>query len=85
MSERQTATRSEAASYRIRVQGHLAERWSDWFDGLALEHEGDGLTTLSGPVVDQTALHSILARIRDLGLVLILVERLETKGYEHER
>ena len=83
MNNGKTATQSDAACYCIRVQGHLPERWSDWFDGLTLHKEPDGLTTLTGSVVDQTALHSVLARIRDLGLVLLLVERLETEDDGH--
>jgi hypothetical protein len=59
-------------SYEIRLEGHLAADWSDWFEGLAVCQEADGNTTLFG-TVDQAALHGILTRIRDLGLVLISV------------
>lgn len=62
-------------TYRIRVRGHLADRWSDWLGGLAVQRQDDGTTELVGPVVDQAALHGVLARIRDLGLPLLCVNR----------
>ncbi len=61
--------------YRIHVQAYLHEGWLDWFDGLAIEHQPDGSTVLVGPVVDQAALHGLLARVRDLGLTLLSVTR----------
>jgi hypothetical protein len=66
--------------YRIEVQGYLPERWSVWFEGMELEvdHniEGGGkITAMIGAVPDQAALHGLLARIRDLGLVLLRVEK----------
>ena len=57
--------------YEIRLQGHLEPRWATWFDGMTLTTEPDGSTALRGPVVDQSALHGILARLRDLGVPLI--------------
>jgi hypothetical protein len=60
--------------YELRVQGHLDEHWSTWFDGMALVREDDGTTTLHGVVVDQAALHGLLAKVRDLGTTLISVE-----------
>jgi len=65
----------EGGSYEIRLKGHLAPRWADWFDGLTLTRESDGTTLLSGPVVDQAALHGLLGKVRDLGLPLIAVRR----------
>ena len=62
--------------YRIRVGGHLDDRWSDWLAGLAVQRRDDGTTVLVGPVVDQAALHGVIARIRDLGLPLLAVNRL---------
>jgi hypothetical protein len=59
--------------YEIRLQGHLASRWSDWFDGLTLTCESDGTTLLQGLVVDQAALHGLLQKVRDTGLPLISV------------
>ena len=63
----------EAGWYRIRVQGHLAQRWISWFDGLTLVRDADGTTLLQGPVADQAALHGLLNRVRDMGLPLISV------------
>ncbi len=62
-------------SYRIRVKGHLNDRWSDWLGGLAIHLQEDGTTVLVGPVVDQAALHGVIVRIRDLGLPLLSVKR----------
>ena len=57
--------------YEIRVKGHLGSRWAAWFDGLSLTNEGDGTTVLRGPVVDQAALHGVLRKLRDVGLLLV--------------
>ncbi|NLG19986.1 MAG: hypothetical protein GX555_00960 [Actinomycetales bacterium] len=57
----------------IRVQGHLDERWTSWFDGLTVELEADGVTCLRGRVADQAALHGLLGRLRDLGIPLLSV------------
>src|SRR4051794_6295496 len=64
-------------TYRIRVGGHLDDRWSDWLEGLGIQREADGSTVLAGPVVDQAALHGVIARIRDLGLPLLAMTRVE--------
>jgi hypothetical protein len=66
--------------YEIRVEGHLDELWCEWFDGLRLKQERDGSSTLVGPVADQAALHGLLARVRDLGLTLISVNRRWSDG-----
>jgi hypothetical protein len=66
-----------AAHYEIRVKGHMSPSWSAWLNGLELAHTSDGNTTLSGNITDQAELHGLLAKIRDLGLTLITVERLE--------
>jgi hypothetical protein len=58
--------------YQLRVQGHLDQHWSTWF-GLDLSNEDDGTTTLSGVVADQSELHGLLAKVRDLGITLISV------------
>ena len=68
-----SARRPEARWYEIRVQGHLDARWSDRFDGLTLTQESDGTTLLEGRVVDQSALHGLLQRVRDTGLPLVSV------------
>lgn len=60
-------------TYQFRIKGHLNQQWMGWFDGLTIAREADGNTLLSGPVVDQSALHGILKKIRDLGMPLISV------------
>jgi hypothetical protein len=67
----------QTGRYEIRVQGRLAARWADWFDGLSLTHEGDGVTVIRGPVADQAALHGLLKKVRDLGLPLIAVTQVD--------
>ena len=59
--------------YKIRVKGHLDERWSDWFDGLEIANLANGETMLYGNIVDQAALHGVLAKVRDLNLALVAV------------
>ncbi len=63
--------------YRIKVKGHLDSSWSEWFEGLALTNEANGSTTLTGIVSDQAALHGLIAKVRDMGLSLLLVEYVE--------
>ena len=72
-------------TYRIRVSGHLEDRWSDWLGGLAVQRRDDGTTVLVGPVVDQAALHGVLARIRDLGLPLLAVDRVAERHGDTSR
>jgi hypothetical protein len=67
-----------AAEYELRIGGHLDQRWSAWFDGLTVTHEDDGTTTLRGAVRDQSELHGLLAKIRNLGTTLISVTPLGT-------
>jgi hypothetical protein len=62
--------------YEIQIEGHLAERWSDWFEGLSIHKEDNGETVLRGPLKDQAALFSVLTKIRDLNLTLISVFRI---------
>ena len=59
--------------YKIRVKGHLDGRWSDWFDGLEISNLENGEAILSGDIVDQAALHGVLAKVRDLNLALVAV------------
>jgi hypothetical protein len=64
------------AHYRIRIRGHLDPSWSAWFDSLTVTWADDGTTELTGPLADQAALFGLLARLRDLGATLLLVEYL---------
>jgi len=66
--------------YEIRVQGHLDQRWSTWFDGLIITYEGDDVTVLRGPLVDEAALHGILIKVRDLTLPLLALSRVAVHG-----
>jgi hypothetical protein len=71
------ATPAEPAYYELRVQGVLDPGWSAWFEGLRVSSDQAGQTTISGPVADQAALHGLLAKVRDLGLELLSVRRLD--------
>jgi hypothetical protein len=63
--------------YEIRVKGRLAPRWSAWFDGLTIDADAaDGTTAISGPIVDQSALHGLLQKLRDVGLTLVSLTEL---------
>jgi hypothetical protein len=75
MSEKSAA--DEAGRYEIRLKGHLDSRWAAWFDGLSLTNSSDGTTVVHGLVVDQAALHGLLRKVRDVGLPLISVTRVE--------
>jgi hypothetical protein len=63
--------------YQIRIKGHLGHQWTEWFEGLTITLEEDGDTLLTGPVVDQAALHGLLKKVRDLGMPLVSVNRVE--------
>jgi len=73
MSEKSTGSHSGVGRYEIRIKGHLHSRWADWFDGLVLTNNSDGTTVISGPVLDQAALHGLLQKVRDVGLPLVSV------------
>ena len=66
------------AVYEIRVKGHLDGHWSEWFDGLTIANVEDGYALLTGEIVDQSALHGVLIKVRDLGLPLIAVSRIKS-------
>ena len=70
-------TPSQPVVYQIRLKGHLGSQWTDWFEGLTITLEEDGNTLLTGPVVDQAALHGLLKKVRDLGMPLVSVCPLE--------
>lgn len=67
--------------YQIIVQGHLDARWMAWFDGFEISNEADGTAILAGEIIDQAALHGILIKIRDAGLPLVAVQRVN--GNDH--
>ena len=73
MSETHASTEDH---YEIRLKGHLDDRWADWFEGLTITLEDNGDTLLTGPVVDQAALHGLLKKVRDLGIPLLSLNRL---------
>ena len=64
--------------YRIRIKGHLGQQWTDWFDELTITLEENGDTLLTGPVADDAALHGLLKKVRDLGMPLLSVNRVES-------
>jgi hypothetical protein len=77
MSDKQTfdEKHNQHPYYEIRLKGHLDDRWADWFEGLTIALEDNGDTLLTGPVIDQAALHGLLKKVRDLGLLLVSVNR----------
>ena len=77
MSDISTGSHHNPGRYEIRLKGHLDSRWAAWFDGLSLTNETDGTTIICGPVVDQSALHGLLQKVRDLGLPLVSVTQVE--------
>jgi hypothetical protein len=79
MSETDVSTdeHDESRLTEIRIKGHLDKRWADWFDGLTITLEDNGDTRLTGPVVDQAALHGLLKKVRDLGLPLVSVRHVD--------
>ena len=64
---------SQTMVYQIRIKGHLGRQWTDWFGGLTITLEDNGMTLLTGPVIDQAALHGLLRKVRDLGMPLLSV------------
>ena len=79
MSETHASTGDhyEPELYEIRIKGHLDDRWADWFGSMTITLEDNGDTLLTGPVVDQAALHGLLRKVRDLGMPLLSVIRVK--------
>ena len=68
---------NQSTIYQIRLKGHLGRQWADWFGGLTVTLEDNGDTLLTGRVIDQAALHGLLKKVRDLGIPLISINRIE--------
>ena len=66
--------------YQIRIKGHLSPQWTDWFEGMAITPEDNGDTLVTGPVIDQAALHAVLKRVRDVNLPLLSIMEVRSKG-----
>ncbi len=72
-----TEDHHEPGHYEIRIMGHLDDRWADWFEGMTITLESNGETRLTGAVIDQSTLHGLLKKVRDLGMPLVSVNRIE--------
>ena len=68
--------------YQIRIKGHLDRKWADWFAGLSITSLDNGETLLTGPVLDQAALHGLLRTVRDVGLPLVAIMQVEPEPAE---
>ena len=73
-------TENTPTMYEIKLQGYLDTKWSEWFYDMTITHEREGISTLCGPLPDQTVLHSVLERIRDMNLGLISVNQIASDG-----
>lgn len=69
--------------YEIRIEGHLGESWSTWFEGMMICLEENRETVIAGQLPDQSALHGVLMKIRDLGLTLVEVKRVDIDPKNH--
>lgn len=76
--QRSNPEANQQTAYQFKIKGHLGTQWMGWFEGLTVTLEEDGNTLLSGTVVDQSALHGILKKIRNLGMPLLSVHSFET-------
>jgi hypothetical protein len=87
MSNEQTfdEKHNQQPCYEIRLKGHLEARWAEWFEGLTITLEEDGNTVLTGPVIDQAALHGLLKKVRDLGLPLVSVVQVQYCSKEDKK
>jgi hypothetical protein len=80
MSEMSSGADHGPGRYEIRLKGHLGSRWVAWFDGFTITNEDDGTSVIRGEVVDQSALHGLLHKVRDAGLPLVSVARVPADG-----
>jgi hypothetical protein len=76
---------SQPVIYQIRIIGHLDSQWTEWFEGLTIKLEENGDTLLTGPVIDQAALHGLLKKVRDLGLPLVSVVPIQSNETHSSR
>jgi hypothetical protein len=70
-----TSNSNQPLIYQIRIEGHLGQQWTDWFEGLTIVLEENGETLITGPRLDQAALHGLLKKVRELGMPLLSVNR----------
>jgi hypothetical protein len=71
---------NQTVVYEIRIKGHLGRQWTEWFGGVSITLEDSGNTLLTGPIIDQAALHGLLRKVRDLGMPLISVNLVKRCG-----
>ena len=79
-----TQADQEPTIYQIKLQGHLDAQWEEWFGGLTVSTDAENETVLTGPIIDQAALHGLLRKIRDLGMPLLSVRQMESKHSQDE-
>ena len=79
MSEKNNAqdNQEKPMIYKFRIKGHLGRQWTDWFEGMTISQEEPDTTVLVGAVIDQSALHGLLKKVRDLGVTLLSVDCIE--------
>ncbi len=87
MSDKQTydEKHNQHPCYEIRLKGHLDDRWAEWFEGLTITLEANGDTLLTGPVADQAALYGLLKKVRDLGMPMLSVNRIQNDETHQNR
>jgi hypothetical protein len=71
---------SQPPVYEIRIEGHLYQQWTEWFEGMTITLEESGETLITGPVTDQSALFGLLKRVRDLGAPLLSVNPIQSRS-----
>jgi hypothetical protein len=79
------ANSQQALYYLVLVKGHLEPSWGSWFDEMNIQNLPNGVTLLSGPMVDQAMLHGLLIKIRDLGLPLISLNCLSAEEWQNQK
>jgi len=73
----ETTHQPPAPIYRVEIEGHLDRSWAEWFDGMAIDQQPNGMSVLSGSVTDQSALFGLLKKMHNMGLTIISVQRIE--------